>query len=401
MLTAKTKTGKTLCLGYDYKKETLFALRKKEEFICPDCGESVVLKLGDQRIFHFAHKQGSTCRVIYENESYEHLEGKRQLFQWLIRQKVPSVLEYYDREIQQRPDILFRHNGKKYALEYQCSTLPEHVFTKRTKTYLENDYIPLWIIAASHIHPKRNETLSLSNFHYSFIRSSSTGILYIPAYCPVKHLFQLVESITPFSIKNTFAHQSYFPSDKIDLDALLEPNPVKKIQVTLSNWNTENERYILNRVLHPQSDQKMLLREMYSHGINPFLLPPEIGLPVTHSVLIQTPPIIWQMYIFLDVLANKKPNDELTIQEISSHFNKRIQRNNIKLRALPQVADIKPILPVIEYLQTLQSLGILTRKGSLVFQVQRKLILPKSNREREEIKRLFLQKNNMLLSKNK
>ncbi|EKN68833.1 hypothetical protein BABA_12301 [Neobacillus bataviensis LMG 21833] len=399
MLTASTKTGKKLCLGYDYKKETLLAIRGKEEFVCPICGESVVLKLGDQRIFHFAHKQGSSCRDIYKNESYEHLEGKRQLFQWLIRQKVPAALEYYDREIQQRPDILFKHKGKKYALEYQCSSLPEKVFSKRTKTYIENDYIPLWIIASNHIHPIRKDTLSLSNFHYLFLRSSSTGILYIPAYCPEKHLFQLIESITPFSIKNAFVNQSYFPLDKIELDVVLEP--ANKMQFTLPSWNAENERFILNWALHPQSEQKKFLREIYSRGLNLFLLPPEIGLPVAHSMLIQTPPIIWQTYVYLDVLANKNPNDGLTIQEITSHFNKRIRRNDIKLRHLPQVSDVSPILALVEYLQTLESLGNLTRKGKMAFQVQRKLIIPKSNREREEAKQLFFQKNSMLLSKNK
>lgn len=112
MLTARTRTGKTVCLGYDYKKETLLHLRKKEEFVCPICGERLLPKLGDQKVYHFAHQPGSTCRDVYETESFDHLEGKRQLFQWLIRQNVPSILEHYDSEIQQRPDIMFNYKGK-------------------------------------------------------------------------------------------------------------------------------------------------------------------------------------------------------------------------------------------------------------------------------------------------
>jgi len=397
VLTARTKTGKKLCLGYDYRKETLLDLRSKEEFVCPICGKSVLLKLGDQRIFHFAHKQGSSCRDHFENESLEHMEGKRQLFQWLIKQKIPSVLEFYDREIQQRPDIMFKYKGKKYALEYQCSKLPEKVFIKRTKTYLQNNYIPLWIFAGSHIHPEKKKTIALSNFHYLFLRRTTSGNLYIPAYCPEKHLFQLVESITTFSIKNAFVKHSYYPLHKFVLDDLLEPE--RKNQFNLSSWNTENEKFILNWMLHPQSGNKYFLHEIYNRGLNLFLLPPEIGLPVDHSLLIQTPPIIWQTYLYLDVLANKNPNDLITFQEITVHFNKRIRRNDIIIRNLPQLQQLNPILAQIEYLQTLEQLGILTRKGETAFQLRQKIMLPRSSREREEAKMLFFQKNSNILAK--
>jgi len=397
LLTARTKTGKKLCLGYDYRKETLLDLRNKEEFICPICGESVLLKLGDQRIFHFAHKRGSNCRDNFENESYEHIEGKRQLFQWLNKQKIPSVLEFYDREIQQRPDIMFKHKGKKYALEYQCSTLSEKVFIKRTKTYIENNYTPLWIISSSHIRQKKKITIALSNFHYLFLRSTTSGNLYIPAYCPEEHLFQLVESITPFSIKNALVEHSYYSLHNIELDELLEPE--KKFQFNLSSWNKEIEKFILNWSLHPQSSKKIFLHEIYNRGLNLFLLPPEIGLPVFHSLLIQTPSIIWQTYLFLDVLASKSPNDLITFQEINFHFNKRIRRNDIILRNLPQLEQLNPILAQIEYLQTLEQLGILIRKGDTAFQMKRKIMIPRSNREREEAKLFFYKKNNNILVK--
>ncbi len=396
MLTARTKTGKNICLGYDYNKEALLSLRKKEEFVCPICGENLLLKLGNQRIFHFAHKPGSHCREFYENESFEHMEGKRQLFQWLLSQKIPSMLEYYDSEIQQRPDIMFRYKGKKYSLEFQCSTLPEDTFIKRTKTYLENNYIPLWIISGKHMHQKSNDIFSLSNFQYLFLRSTASGILYIPAYDPEKQLFQLVETIASISIKNTLAKYSYYPLHKIELDTLLEP---AKCISTQSSWNPEIEKLILNWSLHPQPGHRSFFQELYSKGLNFFLLPPEIGLPVVHSILIQTPPIIWQTYLYLDVLAKKNPKDYITLQEVDLHLNKRKGRNEIIIRNLPQLGHLNPILAQFEYLQQLVQLGILLRKGNTVFQLQKKIYLPKSNREREEARKDFYQKNIGILSK--
>ncbi|MFF2446162.1 competence protein CoiA [Neobacillus sp. NPDC058068] len=396
MLSAQTKSGKRICLGFDYKKDTLLNLRSKEEFICPICGEGVSLKLGDQRIFHFAHKQGGQCRDFYENESQYHMEGKKQLYQWLIQQKTPSVLEYYDKEIQQRPDIMFEHKGKKYALEYQCSTLPEKVFIKRTQRYLEKDYIPLWIISSSHIHTKKRNITALSNFHYFFLRSTSTGYLYIPSYCPEKHLFQLVEPITSYSIKNVFAHFSFYLPNDLKLDGLLEPS--RKQQHSLSSWNREIEKFNLNLTLHPGKAQQPFLQEIYNKNLNLFLLPPEIGLPVPHSISIHTAPMIWQTYLFLDVLASKNPNDLITLQEIKAHLKKRLNRKDIILRKLPQLEEINPLIALIEYLQHLVRLGILSRIGENHFQLQQKIIIPRSNREKEEAKILFYQKNQLILS---
>ncbi|WP_312471286.1 competence protein CoiA family protein [Neobacillus sp.] len=387
MLTAHTRSGKKINLGYNYKKETLLYFRSKEEFFCPICGESVSLKLGDQRIFHFAHKQSSSCREFYENETITHMEGKRQLYQWLIRQRIPSMLEFYDKEIGQRPDILFKFKEQKYALEYQCSSLPESVFIKRTKTYLQNEYHPLWILSSNHIHQKKRDIISLSNFHYLFLRATSSGNLYIPSYCPEKHLFQLVGSITSYSIKNAFAQTSQYPLNDLKIEGLLEP--ISEHHLNLSSWMSEIENFKLNLTLYPEKIQNPFLNEVYKKNLNLFLLPPEIGLPVPHSLTIQTAPIIWQTYLFLDVLAGKYPNDLITLQEIKAHFNKRIRRKDIIIRNLPQLVQVTPLLAEMEYLQHLVLFGILIRKGDTDFQVQRKITIPRSNREREEAKTLF------------
>ncbi|MEH7500774.1 competence protein CoiA family protein [Neobacillus drentensis] len=396
MLTAQTKVGKNICLGLDYKKDTLLDLRSKEEFFCPICGERVLLKLGDQRIFHFAHKQGGTCRDFYENESNYHMEGKRQLYQWLIRQKIPAVLEYYDKEIQQRPDIMFMDNGKKYAIEYQCSSISESIFIKRTNSYLQNGYIPIWILSSSQIHYKKKNSVALSNFQYLFLRTNTSGKYYIPSYCPEKHQFHLVESILPYSIKNAFANHSIYPIKKIDLNDLLEPKMTDKI--SLSSWYREIEKFNLNWTLHPSNQHKSFLHDIYSRNLNIFLLPPEIGLPVPHSLILQTPPIIWQTYFYLDIFTSKNPNDFITLQEINFFLKRRISRQDIVVRNLPQLEQVNPLLAIIDYLLLLEQIGLITRKGETIFQLNRTISIPKSNREKEEAMDLFFQKYQRILS---
>lgn len=389
MLTARRKTGELFCLGIDYEKETLLELRNKEEFFCPICGESVTLKLGEQRIFHFAHKGGGTCRNFHEPETTEHLEGKSQLYQWLLRQEIPCILEFYVKEIGQRPDIMFNYQGKKFALEFQCSPLPEDVFIKRTTTYLQHDYIPLWILSNRHIPYKNRNIVTLSNFNYFFLRGSSADTFYIPSYCPESRMFHFTGSIIPFSIKNAFAEHSVYPLDRISLDHLM--NPKQEIsQLNHLTWISELEKYNLNWSLHSVSGKNHFLNELYSRKLNLFLLPPEVGLPVPHAFFFQTSPLKWQTYLFLDVIEGKQPGDFITVKEIKSQVNKRIKKKEIILRRLPQLGKINPFLPVREYFLLLMMNGIVVRKNPEVLQLQRRIIVPRTNREKEEAKQQFL-----------
>jgi competence protein CoiA len=396
LLTAQTKNGRNICLGFNYKKESLLELRSNEDLFCPICGEKVLLKLGDQRIFHFAHKQGGACRDFYENESVYHMEGKRQLYQWLMKQKIPTVLEYYDREIQQRPDIMFQYNGKKYALEYQCSSIPERIFAKRTKTYLQYGYIPIWIIANSQMHIKKKNIVALSNFQYFFLRTTSSGKFYIPSYCPEHNQFHFFESITPYSIKNAFANHSIYPLNNMDIQDLLEPKI--RSPINLASWNREIDNYNLNWALHPSHQNQSFFREIYNNNLNLFLLPPEIGLPIPHSALIQTSPIIWQTYLYLDVIAAKRTNELITLQEINFHFKKRQNRQEIVLRKLPQLEQNNPLAAIIEYLSLLEQLGIITRTDETTFQLNQTINIPKSNRDRQESIAFFIKKYQRILS---
>ena len=48
--------------------------REDQEFQCPECKEKVMMKIGTQRMEHFAHQKGSLCVESYERESEYHLE---------------------------------------------------------------------------------------------------------------------------------------------------------------------------------------------------------------------------------------------------------------------------------------------------------------------------------------
>lgn len=390
LLTAQTKSGKSICLGLDFKKEVLVKLREKEEFFCPICGEAVLLKLGNQRIYHFAHRSGHVCRDFYENETVYHLEGKRQLYQWLLAQGIPVALEYYDAEIQQRPDIVFRHNGNKYALEYQCSPISEELFQERTNAYFLQNYIPLWVIGNNQLKMKTSNVLSLTSFNYFFLRKSTNGQYFLPSYCPEKKLFHIFGSFLPYSIRNTFTSHIQFPLYNISVPNIIDPilpNPN-----WLNGWDKEMEKFKFNCSIRPSPEQKRFLHEIYLQHLNLFLLPPEIGLPVRHSLLIQTPTIIWQTYLYMDFIQHLLPNDYIDLRDAERIFYKRLRKKDIIMRALPQISNDSPYIVVEEYFQMLEKMGMVSQKGQFIFQFNKRFTIPKSNREREEQKRLFDQK---------
>jgi competence protein CoiA len=391
MLMAKTKSGTMFCLGDSLEKEKLVMLRKTEEFFCPVCGEKVMMKLGDRKVFHFSHLKDGTCREFFENETEYHMEGKLKLYQWLRNQKIPAILEFYDREIKQRPDILFRYNNEKYALEFQCSTVSEEVFKKRTESYLTHGYTPLWILGGKHL----KDQSSITGFQYLFLRQSGDGKLYIPSFSPDQNTLQILSSLFPYSSKNALLQKSIISLEKGKLLDLIHPSI--GTMLSMDRWKKSNEQYKSHWSFYPSEQQRKFLLEIYNHQLNLFLLPPEIGLPVCHGLIVQTPPFIWQSYYYMDLLQNKSRGDLLSIQQMKASFNKRVAKKQIVLRNFPQIEKLNPLLAYYEYSCLLERLGVLVKKTTHFFQIQKPIFIPQTNREKEERTLEFFRQNPRIL----
>ncbi|MGG5253264.1 competence protein CoiA [Neobacillus sp. SM06] len=387
MLSALTKAGKRISLGYPYKKETLLYFRSKEEFFCPICGEKVYLKLGEQKIFHFAHRSGGACREFYENETEYHMDGKLQLYRWLKKQKIDAVLEYYDKDIKQRPDIAFQVNGQKFALEYQCSSLPEKNFTKRTNLYLQKGYMPLWIVGGNHLKESQPGAVSLNSFHYLFLRENADRHMFLPFFSPEHSRFIVLSSIFPYTTKYALVKKAEFPLKQSSVQSII--NPVILPVVNSSLWKTRADLHQSNWCMHPGKEQKNFFEELYINRLNPFLLPVEIGLPIPHGQLIQTLPFVWQTYFYLDVLFHKNPGEWISPDEIKSSFLKRVASGQIMVRITPQVTSDYALEAVKEYLHMLEKLGRITPLQNGYFRVETPLVIPKTNSEKEAISKNF------------
>ena len=390
MLVAKRESGVRLSLGDKWEKKELTDARSKEKFYCPECKEEVILKLGNKRIWHFSHHPGSSCQNDYERETEYHLSGKLQLYKWLINKGIKAELEKYDPLIRQKPDIVFELNGRKFAIEYQCSIITEDLFIKRTKKYRENGYIPIWIAAASLIKRAGTNTASLSNFLYLFIRRPQK-IWNLPAFCPISSQFINLQNAIPISSRKTITFLEVHTLSNITIDQLLSPD--KKDKPFITQWQSELQKYKTQFILYSGSRKNLFLNELYTNRLNLFCLPPELGLPVFSSPYIETPALIWQTYLYLDVFRYYKQGDFIKYTSIQNAFLKREKRQQIQLRILPGVTGKgSSSTAVAEYILLLTRVKILEQINYDTFELAAEMKIPNTVVEQAKLEADFYQK---------
>ncbi|WP_180968083.1 competence protein CoiA [Cytobacillus massiliigabonensis] len=366
MLVSKTKCGEWISLTEVQNQEKLKEIRRKEIFFCPECSEQVILKIGTKRISHFAHKVGSVCADSYERESEYHLRGKILLYKWLDSLGLKPSLEPYYQEISQRPDISFVYEGVQYAIEYQCSVIPEELFMKRTNNYYQANIVPIWIMSGKNIKRKGSHKAALSSFDYLFLSKSPSEQWRIPAFCPITNTLISLHSILPVTVKNVITNYSMIPIEKAQLADLL--NPSWKQLARLIEWQNEMKKQKDMSPLYG-GQQNKFLQDLYNHSLIPSLLPPEIGLPVSNAPFIETSVLKWQCYLLMDVFHHQR---SFSMKEAIHAFRKRVQKGDIKIRNLPLVKEGNGIAAVNEYIQLLVQVNYLKMLNQNYFQLARK-----------------------------
>lgn len=388
MLTAYTKSGTKICLGDGWDRRKLLHLRENNSFCCPLCNESLILKLGEKKIFHFAHKKDSICRLEHENESEYHLKGKLQLYNWLKTQDLKPELEYYDSSIMQRADILFQVKKQRFALEYQCSKINEELFCKRTLGYLSKGYTPIWILGSNQWNRKSTNLSSFSDFHYLFLQKFTSNIWMIPFYCSETQKFIIQQSIQPVSIRKAFSYQKITNISNMDIAQLFSPrfvNPIQPIQ-----WIKELIYYKHQLISFSGSYQNSFLKTIYEHYLHLSLLPPYVGLPVANSVCIITPPLIWQTYLFIDVLYKRNIHSPIKLNEVFLAFKRRVDQKQILLRYLPLNKDERNLsFAILQYFQLLESTKIIRKLDEQTFMINSDIVVPETVPEQKTMERAF------------
>ena len=138
MLCAKQKSTGEIVTAYS-------ASKSNAPFLCPECGDPVLLKTGTEKVNYFAHTNPLVCRFD-ANESEAHRQCKLQIYRALLRQ--PNVEKAaMERPLgTNRPDVSAYINGVPVAIEIQISSLSEETIKHRTMEYARKGIYVLWLL---------------------------------------------------------------------------------------------------------------------------------------------------------------------------------------------------------------------------------------------------------------
>lgn len=372
LLTAKLSNGKIITVAEKNNLTFLRHLRKQEKFYCRQCGERVILKLGSKRIPHFAHEKGSPCLERFEPESEYHNRGKLYLYEWLQQNSLSPQLEVYYPAILQRADVVFAYNGKTYCIEFQCASISEQEFIKRTKGYQRLSLNPLWILGGKNIFRKNRQKYSLSAFHYLFLQKTSSNQLYLPAFCPETDKFIFLANIMPVSVRTSLANIFIKPRNFVSVNDLLAPSFPSFPSV--DSWREEMKQFKTTFFIGKHIYNSPFLKELYSLSVNPRLLPPYVGIPLPSNPVIEESPFIWQTYIYIDLLAGRKQGQSFSFSDVNLSVLKRIRKNQLHLRSFPNIKQ--SLLPFVlaEYMHCLVKAGVLIKGDGNTFYIPRDIV---------------------------
>lgn len=138
------------CFDGIYNRDQLKKWSEKGILLCPACGKPYEYCHGRVIQPYFRHKDKNQCEDKYsEPETEEHLQGKRDLYEWIKRQDnvTDVILEGWIPETKQRPDIMFKYNGNQCVIEYQCSPISS-MYYERHELYQAAGIEDVWICGA-------------------------------------------------------------------------------------------------------------------------------------------------------------------------------------------------------------------------------------------------------------
>ncbi|WP_353947597.1 competence protein CoiA family protein [Sporolactobacillus sp. Y61] len=365
MLVALRDNGQVLSLvSSSLSRRELMMMRDRENFSCPVCGSPVRLKLGLQKKWHFSHYAKDQCIVESEPESEIHLTGKSDLFKWTRDNGHQAELEYYLKEIRQRPDI-FLPGIQPEAIEYQCSSITETTLSDRTAGYRQLGIRPVWIMGGCR-KKKKGSYLSLSGFEpltMAYNRQDGHPFVssyFVCYYFPSEKLLCFSGHIHSISKTQFISEEMYMPLQQIRPFHLIRPVLPFHPSSFMEKWVHYKRRQRLHVSAHT-TESEMLLRVLaYQMRSNYAYFPAFVGIPHEHYVHLSSPPHLWQMWIYLIMSGNRRlwVTPEYLIHRSGGEKVKRFFRRR-QLPLCPQIS-LKTIIKT--YLNQLVFLNAVREK---------------------------------------
>lgn len=302
ILIALSSFNKLVSLVRKFSPEELSAL-KKEPYYCPGCGADLVLKAGEVKIPHFAHRSLADCDASSEPETSLHLHGKLQLQEFFSRLNYSTELEKYLPAIKQRADLFVNQN---MAIEFQCSAISASQIRLRTEGYRSIAIESQWILSARFQQSDGIQLIRLKQFEWAMARRTN-GIDYVLFFCPETNVFTYASSLFWMGGNHWVAKLKSLPARSQQY-----PFAIPK-KLVFEEFKEVFQLSMARRDAFVRSQQYAKLRHRnpfwllsYELKLNRLELPAIIGVPFGAARHFDERPVIWQMHV-IKALRNGVP----------------------------------------------------------------------------------------------
>ena len=386
LLTALDENGKVVSLVDEKVPSVLQGRSRFSRYYCPVCKELMIIKAGAIRIPHFAHRKNSACSSpLFEPESRRHLDGKRHLYQFFLKNRMKASLEYYLPSLKQRPDLFVRDNHS-FAVEFQCSTVSPSAIQKRTEGYVSAGIAPIWIYGNL---PERTggNAFAMNDFLWALTRRQSEAGSHLLCYDPAREILFILYHITPSTPRKAFAHVRQFPLKSLKLPLFM--NISDKPPFTAEQWQQAKQRWLERKVRFGNLTRDPFLKAVYEAGQNPFLLPHVCGVPVREMEDFSSHATEWQFFIWADCLLKLKAGQRLSLNYIHYRLRERVKSSELSMRILPGVPAINRGKAVEAYMDFLAEEGYVKKTGKNMYIMHKLWMAPKNTEEAQRRESVF------------
>jgi competence protein CoiA len=119
--------------------------RSENPFFCPECNKEVLLKKGEIREHHFAHKPPVDC-LYGQGETQEHYAAKNAIYDALFNHSQCRKCAIERRLKGVRPDISLYIRNIPVAIEFQRSSTSTEIINQRMNRYRDLGIHVVWLI---------------------------------------------------------------------------------------------------------------------------------------------------------------------------------------------------------------------------------------------------------------
>ncbi|MFG6496385.1 competence protein CoiA family protein [Fictibacillus sp. UD] len=372
----------------DSTKEEWVAKNKEGKLLCPVCQCIVIPKCGTKKTWHFAHRSYEECAGFHEAETNYHMLGKKGLYKWLIESSEEPIVEFFLRDIAQRPDLFLpKHN---HAIEFQCATMSQDQLHRRIQGYQSLNIQSDWIFGLKRLTYKGNYLYLIQSTDLSAAKKDKDGHLYLNYYCPLQNQFLLLRNILPLSQRKSAAVSYRFSSKTFKHFHWLS-NPFNEDEhfPYKDLWLKQKTTWRMTAFKNTSPSVMYMKKVLYFNNRSLTLFPSVAGVPSSGYYHFEASPYLWQTYLLL--MIEKLSVSLFSINFIEQEFERLIQKRIIQTREFPYINESwkDALRGYLHFLETHQILEQVTEQS---YKIISKIHYPKTVEEAFKLDKIFSEK---------